>query len=143
MMMNVAILGANGFIGGRAVEMLHLEGLAEVRPVVRSAASLARLSRFDLDCRLADAFDRSALRAAFAGCEIVVHAVAGDRNTILGTLSSTYQAAQEAGVRRLIYLSTASVHGQAPRPGTDERTMTSLPTIIGSSALRSAALQLG
>jgi 2-alkyl-3-oxoalkanoate reductase len=121
MILKVAILGANGFIGGRAVEMLHLEGLAEVRPIVRSTASLARLSRFDLDCRLADAFDQSALRAAFAGCDIVIHAVAGDRNVILGTLRPTYQAAQEAGVRRLIYLSTASVHGQAPPPGTDER----------------------
>ena len=121
MMSKVAILGANGFIGGRTVEMLHLERLAEVRPVVRSVASLARLSRFDLDCRVADAFDQAALRAAFAGCDVVVHAVAGDRDVILGTLAPTYQAAQEAGVRRLIYLSTASVHGQAPAPGTDER----------------------
>jgi nucleoside-diphosphate-sugar epimerase len=33
-----------------------------------------------------------------------------------------YRAAQAAGVRRLIHLSTASVHGQAPAPGTDEAT---------------------
>jgi nucleoside-diphosphate-sugar epimerase len=83
-------------------------------------SSLARLSRFDLDCRVADAFDQSALRAAFEGCDVVVHAIAGDRKTIVETLAPTYQAAQEAGVRRLVYLSTASVHGQSPRPGTDE-----------------------
>lgn len=119
-MLNVAILGANGFIGSRAVEMFHLGGLAEVRPIVRTMSSLARLSRFDLDCRVADAFDQSALRAAFEGCDVVVHAIAGDRKTIVESLAPTYQAAQEAGVRRLVYLSTASVHGQSPSPGTDE-----------------------
>src|ERR671918_744278 len=33
--MKVAILGANGFIGSRLVELLHLEGWAAVRPIVR------------------------------------------------------------------------------------------------------------
>jgi len=120
MILRVAVLGANGFIGGRAVERFHLAELAEVRPVVRSLDGLARLARFDLDGRVADAFDQAALRTAFAGCEAVIHAVAGDRKTILGTVEPTYRAAQEAGVRRLIYLSTASVHGQAPAKGTDE-----------------------
>jgi nucleoside-diphosphate-sugar epimerase len=120
MTLKVAILGANGFIGNRIVEMLHLADLADVRPVVRRVASLASLSRFDVDCRVADAFDRAALCTAFAGCEVVVHAVAGDRKVILGTLAPTYDAAQAAGVRRLVYLSTATVHGQAPAPGTNE-----------------------
>jgi len=119
-MLRVAILGANGFIGNRTVEMFHLGGLAEVRPVVRSVARLARSARFDLDCRIADGFDQAALSAAFHGCDVVVHAIAGDPHTILGTLAPAYRAAQEAGVRRFIYLSTTSVHGQAPEPETDE-----------------------
>jgi nucleoside-diphosphate-sugar epimerase len=119
-MMRVALVGANGFIGSRAVEILHLNGLAEVRPVVRTVASLARLARFDLEGCVADAFDQTALRYAFAGCAVVVHAVAGDPGVILGTLAPVYQAAQAAGVRRLVYLSTASVHGQAPALGTNE-----------------------
>jgi len=122
-MLRVAVLGANGFIGSRTVEMLHLGGLAEVRPVVRSVARLARLARFDLDCRIADGFDQTALSAAFRGCDVVVHAIAGDSRTIVGTLAPAYRAAQEAGVQRFIYLSTASVHGQMPAPGTDERSL--------------------
>jgi nucleoside-diphosphate-sugar epimerase len=118
--MRIAILGANGFIGGRTVEMFHLSGL-EIRPIVRSFSALSRLARFDLDCRIADARNRISLRDAFCGCDIVVHAVTGDARTIDGTLAPVYRAAQEAGVRRMIYLSTASVHGQAPEPGTDER----------------------
>lgn len=120
MTLKVAVLGANGFIGNRTVERLHLEGRAQVRPVVRSFGSLARLARFDLDYRIANALDHNALRTAFAGCEVVVHAVVGDPDVILGSAEATYTAAQAAGVRRLVYLSTASVHGQAPVPGTDE-----------------------
>jgi 2-alkyl-3-oxoalkanoate reductase len=122
MCLKLAIIGANGFIGSRAVELLHLGGLAEVRPIVRSVTSLARLSRFDLDCRIADACDQSALREALKGCDGVIHAVAGDPATILGSLTPPYLAAQQAGVQRFIYLSSGSVHGQAPPPGTDEST---------------------
>jgi nucleoside-diphosphate-sugar epimerase len=120
--LKLAIIGANGFIGSRAVELFHLGGLAEVRPIVRSVNSLARLSRFDLDCRIADACDQPALRAALEGCDAVMHAVAGDPATILGSLTPVYLAAQQAGVKRFIYLSSGSVHGQAPPPGTDEST---------------------
>jgi nucleoside-diphosphate-sugar epimerase len=119
-MMKFAVLGANGFIGTRITEMFALGDLTEVRPIVRNYWSLARASRFSLDSRVADAFDQEALQNAFQGCEVVVHAVAGDIKTILGTLTPVYQAAQKAGVRRLVYLSSSSVHGQAPVPGTNE-----------------------
>lgn len=120
--MRVAVLGAGGFIGNRTVEMLHLGGRAEVRPIVGRASGLALPARFALDCRVADARDEDALARAFARCDAVVHAVAGDTATILGTLEPAYRAAERAGIRRLVYLGSASVHGQAPAPGTDERT---------------------
>jgi 2-alkyl-3-oxoalkanoate reductase len=116
----VAILGANGCIGRRLVEYLHLGGLAQVRPVVRRPNALAGLAVFDLDFRVADALDGEALQRALAGCEVLVHCVAGDARTIVGAVGPAYAAAQRAGVRRLVYLSSASVHGQAPTPGTDE-----------------------
>ena len=119
-MIKIAVLGANGFIGARITEMFALSELTVVRPIVREYSSLARSSRFDLDARVADAFDQEALQAAFQGCDVVVHAVAGDIQTILGTLTPVYQAAQKAGVRRLVYLSSGSVHGQNPLPGADE-----------------------
>src|SRR5689334_13753668 len=124
-MIKLAVLGANGFIGTRIIEMFALSNLTEVRPIVRNYSSLARASRFQLDSRVADAFDQEALQAAFQGCDVVIHAVAGDLKTILGTLTPVYQAAQKAGVRRMIYLSTASVHGQSPQPGTDESSVLS------------------
>jgi len=119
-MLTIAILGANGFIGSRAVEIFHLGQRAIVRPIVRSIPNLARLSRFNLDCRIADAFDQTDLTHALIGCDILLHAIAGDPKTIVDSLTPTYKAAQAAGVKRIIYLSTASVHGQSPSIGTDE-----------------------
>ena len=116
----VAVLGASGFIGSRMVEMFHLGGIGETRPIVRSFGSLARLARFEIDWRLADAADEIALTKAFEGCDVVVHCVQGHPNIIEGSIAPTYRAACRAGVKRMVYLSTASVHGQAPALGTDE-----------------------
>lgn len=116
----IAILGAGGFIGNRAVEMLTLGGHYEVRPVVRAAQSLALASRFALDGRIADGRDQVALEAAFGGCSAVIHAMAGDPQTIVAAIEPVYRAAAAAGVKRLIYLSSASVHGQSPALGTTE-----------------------
>ncbi|MFK4809715.1 NAD-dependent epimerase/dehydratase family protein [Devosia sp. ZW T5_3] len=117
----VAILGAGGFIGNRAVELLTLGGRYEVRPVVRAAQSLALASRFALDGRIADGRDQVALEAAFDGCSAVIYAMAGDPQTIVAAIEPVYRAAAAAGVNRLIYLSSASVHGQSPAPGTAEQ----------------------
>jgi nucleoside-diphosphate-sugar epimerase len=119
-MTRVAILGANGFIGNRTVEILHALGQYDVRPVVRRASAAALPRRFDLDVRVADGRDGAALAAAFQGCDSVIVSLAADPATITGVIDPIHQAAREVGVRRLIYLSSASVHGQAPIPGTDE-----------------------
>jgi nucleoside-diphosphate-sugar epimerase len=118
----VAVLGAGGFIGSRIVESLHLQRWGEVRPIVRRISGLARARRFNLESRIADGCNTQALRAALAGCDYVVHAIGGDSATILETVGPVYRAAEHAGVRRIVYLSSASVHGQSPAPGTDENT---------------------
>jgi nucleoside-diphosphate-sugar epimerase len=116
----VAVLGANGFIGCRTVELLHLSGWAGVVPVVRRPDAFAGLSRFALEGRIADARNEEALTAAFVGCQYVVHCVAGDPHLIVDAIEPAYRAATAAGVRRLIYLSSASVHGQSPATGANE-----------------------
>jgi len=119
-MRRVAVLGANGFIGNRTVEMLRASGLFEVRPVVRRASAAALPCRFDLEVHVADGRDSEALVKAFHGCDSVVVAIAGDPATIVNTIDPVVRAARAASVRRLVYLSSASVHGQSPLPGTDE-----------------------
>jgi nucleoside-diphosphate-sugar epimerase len=119
----IAVLGASGFVGSRLVELWHLSGWAQVRPVVRNVSSLARLARFDLPWQLADACDQASLAAAFQGCEAVVNLVVGDPDVIMANAVASYRAAEDAGVKRMVFMSSASVHGQAPEPGTDESSM--------------------
>lgn len=116
----VAVIGANGFVGSRVVEMFHLSGLCEVVPVVRGVNALPRLSRFELDWKLADARQTEALSAALTGCDAIVHAVVGDPRVIEAAAAALIPAAAKAGIRRVVYLSTASVHGQNPAQGTTE-----------------------
>lgn len=117
----IAVVGAAGFVGSRLVETLHLSG-EEVVPITRNVTGMARASRFDLKTRLADAKDIPALSRSLAGCDSVVHCVAGNPPDIVGAAKALVPACTAAGVGRLIYLSTASVHGQNPPPGTHEET---------------------
>ncbi len=125
-MTRIAVIGASGFIGNRAVEMLCLGGRHEVVPVVRRASGLALACRFNLPGRVADGLEEAPMAAALEGCDSVVVAVAGPPETIVGTIDPIHAAAEQAGVRRMVYLSSASVHGQAPAPGTDEGSPLSL-----------------
>ncbi len=119
--MQIGVVGASGFVGNRAVEMLAADG-NQVRSIVRSAASLERLSPQHLDGQIANCFDRSSLATAFAGCEVIIHSILGSPGLIRGSILPTYQAAQQAGVRRIVYLSSMVVHTSAPALGTTEAT---------------------
>ncbi len=121
-MLTVGVLGASGFIGSRIVEKFHLRGVAQVVPIVRSYAGLARPSRFALEGRIADTLDVEALTKALSGCDIVINAVLGAYYQIIAQPPILYRAAEAAGVKRIVHISTASVHGQDPSPGTDETT---------------------
>ena len=116
-----AVVGAGGFIGSRIVEILHLDRRIEVRPIARRASALVSAARFGIRGYVADALDERALAAALDGCEVVVHAIAGDPRTIEQSVAPVYHAAEAARCRRVVYLSSAMVHGQAPPAGVDEK----------------------
>ncbi|MGI8655333.1 MAG: NAD-dependent epimerase/dehydratase family protein [Pyrinomonadaceae bacterium] len=116
--MKVAVTGASGFIGNRAVEQFYLGNMHEVFPLVHSYSSLALPARFNLPWSVCDHFDVGKLSKAFEGCDAVVHTAFGSP---LGKMSkAVYLAADKAGVRRLVILSSASVYNQNPVPGTTE-----------------------
>ncbi|MBW4691733.1 MAG: NAD(P)H-binding protein [Lyngbya sp. HA4199-MV5] len=119
--MRIGVVGASGFVGNRAVELFHAEEAIAVRPIVHSSASVERLTH-KTDYRIANSFDQASLEAAFEGCDVVIHSILGSAGLIRGSIVPTYKAAQKAGVRRLIYLSSMIVHTSAPAPGTTEST---------------------
>jgi nucleoside-diphosphate-sugar epimerase len=147
----VAVVGANGFVGSRLVEQLHLEERAHVVPVVRRPEAAAGVLRFGLECRVADALDERELTRAFAGCDAVVHAGAGPRPFVTRSPASLVRAAAQAGAGNVIYLSSMAVHGWSPPPGTDEATPLPRRQPVpynrwkahGERALRSACRETG
>jgi 2-alkyl-3-oxoalkanoate reductase len=120
--MKVAVIGASGFVGLRLIENFHFTGRAEVVPIVHAYRSLAVLARFALPWRVTDPSDPVALAEALKGCDYVVHAALGDARQIVSMAEALYPAAETARVKRLVVLSSASVHSLTPAPGTDEKT---------------------
>jgi len=118
--MKVAIIGANGFIGSRLVEQFHLGQLHTVVPIVRRPASLALPARFAVEWRLGDALNLESLSKALEGCDAVVHAAIGDPAQIEQMPAILCAAASAARINRVVYLSSASVHGQNIAAGTTE-----------------------
>lgn len=118
--MKIALVGASGFVGTRMLERWVLGGRFEVVPVVRSFSSLAVMARFELPWQVCDSLDPIALAKAFQGCDAVVHAAIGDPAQIVQMADSIYRAAESAHVKRLVVLSSSSVHGQSPELGTNE-----------------------
>ena len=116
----IGVVGASGFIGSRLIEHIVLEQSAEVKAIVRSISSYPRLARFDIDIEIGDLLDLESLYKAFSGCSIVFHAAVGDPKIIIKGIENTISAAAKTGVKRIVYLSSAVVHGFNPSPNTND-----------------------
>lgn len=114
------LIGASGFVGLRTTEILSADSTWEMIPIVRAASSLAVLARQKLEWRIADFFSPSSLALALEGCSTCIHAALGDASQIVEMAKTTYRACALAGVSRLVWLSSAAVHGQNPPLGTNE-----------------------
>lgn len=109
------VLGAGGFVGGAMVERL-VRQRSHVAPIIhRVGPGCAFLGRFGLQQRIADLGNSAALKDVFEGADTVFHCVTGDRSTTVQGLANALAAAQSAGVRRFVYLSSAVVHGFRPK----------------------------
>jgi 2-alkyl-3-oxoalkanoate reductase len=123
-----AVLGAGGFVGAALVERLYRSG-AQVVPLIRRIGTGgALLARFALPQRLANVLDQESLKTAFAGTDVVFHCVTGDRAAIVQGLENSLAAAQAAGVRRFVYLSSAVVYGFRPKAAVEESSLIDPPS---------------
>jgi len=118
----VLVTGGSGFVGGAVLARLVERG-REVRALTRSVPSAGALSRAGAQPVRGDILDRASLESAMAGCEVVYH-LAGlngfclpdprelTRMNVEGT-RLVVLAAAAAGVRRLVYTSSAATIGEA------------------------------
>jgi nucleoside-diphosphate-sugar epimerase len=111
----VLVTGAGGFVGAWLCEAFHLSGWATVRAGVGRWTSAVRIARFPLEIVPCNVLDATQLDAALAGVDSVVHCARSydPRVTIEGT-RLLLERARAAGVRRVVYLSSVAVYGEAP-----------------------------
>ncbi|MBT4691787.1 MAG: NAD(P)-dependent oxidoreductase [Planctomycetaceae bacterium] len=134
-METVLITGGIGYLGGRLLAALNGSG-RQIRATTRRPEKKQPAWTVDLDIRIADILDAEALAAACDGVDTVIHLAAlnagqcasnpvlARRVNVDGT-QILVAAAQAAGVKRLIYFSTAHVYGSPLSGVIDENTPTS------------------
>jgi nucleoside-diphosphate-sugar epimerase len=118
----VAVTGAGGFIGAAMCRRLVAEG-HDVIGVDVDAGAAARVAAAGAQFRRADVADRGAVRGALDGAELVVHTAAlvpgasGRLRTAdalrvnVGGTENVCVAAKDAGVQRVVHLSSVAAWG--------------------------------
>lgn len=121
----VLVTGASGFLGGRLVERMLKDPRWSVRAMAHRPGKAVRLARHEVEIVWADLLKPEELRRAVEGMDAVVHCAYGTDATAAraATVDGSrllLQAAQEAGVKRFVHVSTIGVHSYSPPPAVTE-----------------------
>jgi dihydroflavonol-4-reductase len=129
--MRVFVTGGTGFIGGEVVRQLRARG-DDVVCLVRNPVKGAKLAELGCELVAGDLGDANAIRSGMAGCDAAIHAAAMyevgipakqrpamyDAN-VRGT-ERVLSAALEAGIPKVVYVSTVGVFGNTQGKVVDE-----------------------
>ncbi len=129
--MKVFVTGGTGFIGGEVVRQLRARG-DEVSCLVRTPEKGEAAA--ELGCRLVsgDLGDSRAIREGMEGCDAVIHAAAmyevgipasqrpAMREANVGGTERVLRAALEAGIPKVVYVSTVGIFGNTHGKVVDE-----------------------
>jgi dihydroflavonol-4-reductase len=119
---SVLVTGGTGFLGRAIIERLLHEG-DQVKALARSDASTGELGALGTEPVRGDVLDLEALAAAMRGCDVVYHAAGANafcardpspmfEVNVRGS-QNVVRAAVRAGVRRVVYTSSAATLGEA------------------------------
>jgi dihydroflavonol-4-reductase len=139
--MKAFVTGATGFVGSHVAQLLCAQG-ADLRLLVRPTSRTENIADLKADRVTGDLRDPASLKKAMQGCQFVFH-VAADyrlwvrdpedmyRCNVEGT-RALIQAAQESGVRRVIYTSSVATMGFTTTGHiADENSPVSLEDMVG------------
>jgi nucleoside-diphosphate-sugar epimerase len=124
----IFITGATGLVGGHAVEEALSRG-HRVRALVRPSSDTRLLDRWGVERVVGDLEDAAALREGAVGADWIFNCAAkvGDWGTLeefrrlnVEALRLLLDAACEAGVKRLVHVSSLGVYEGRHHHGTDE-----------------------
>jgi 2-alkyl-3-oxoalkanoate reductase len=122
------ITGATGFVGGHLVEACVKRGWS-VRALMRSTSDPSVLERHNARLIRGDLADRSAVREALQGVEVVLHCAAkvGDwgpveeyRTVNVEGLRGLLDACRDQPLRRFVHFSSLGVYAARHHYGTEE-----------------------
>ena len=126
--MTVLVTGAGGFLGGHLVDLL-LERGESVRVLARPDEDVARLAQSGVEICRGDLTDYASLEAVMGGVKRVLHCAARTgpwgpeqeykRVNVYG-VKMLVEAAIEAGVQRIVHVSSITVHGVDIHGSADE-----------------------
>ena len=126
----VLVTGGTGFLGRALVQRL-LDTGSRVKGLARSDASASGLAALGAEPVRGDVLDLDSVAVAMRGCEVVYHAAGANafclrdpsplfRVNVRGS-ENVVRGAAQAGVRRLVYTSSAATLGEASGTiGTEE-----------------------
>lgn len=129
--MRAFVTGGTGFIGGHVVRKLRARG-DEVVALVRSPSKAAEVERLGCELVEGDLSDQEKLRNAMKGCDAVFHVAAvykvgvpkdecaAMREANVAGTERTLDAAIEAGVPKIVYVSTVGYFGNTRGEIVDE-----------------------
>jgi len=105
--MKIFVTGATGFTGSRVIPLLLKNGY-DVRCLYRASSDRSSLSDLNIEWALGDVADTLSLTSAMQGADVLVNVASlgfGHAESIIG-------AAQNAGIKRAIFISTTAIFTQ-------------------------------
>jgi len=118
----VLVTGGTGFIGGALVERLLADG-NQVKALARSEASASKLAALGAEPVRGNVLELESLAPEMHGCDLVYHAAGANAFCLRDSgpmfavnvrgSENVVRAASRAGVRRVVYTSSAATLGEA------------------------------